>query len=121
MPVIELELPWPPSVNHYWRNVRGAMLISREGRAYRTAVLAIWLLAGRPRVEGRLSVEITAYAPDRRRRDLDNLHKAPLDALAKAGLYADDSQIDRLLTERGAVSPERPRLVVQIGPRMARA
>lgn len=117
--MIQIELPWPPSVNHYWRHVRGATLISREGRAYRTAVLAAWLQAGRPRVDGRLALTITAHAPDRRRRDLDNIAKAPLDALAKAGVYADDSQIDHLAITRGGVDPIRPRLIVHVGPSVA--
>lgn len=115
--MIELELPWPPSVNHYWRHVRGATLISREGRTYRMLVLAAWLQAGRPRVDGRLALTILAHAPDRRRRDLDNIAKAPLDALAKAGVYADDSQIDRLVITRGGVDVERPRIVIGIAVR----
>jgi crossover junction endodeoxyribonuclease RusA len=41
--------------------------------------------------------------PDRYRRDLDNVCKAMLDALGHAGVYQDDSQIDRLEIVRGAV------------------
>ena len=33
--VIELELPFPPSVNHYYRRVGPRTLISREGRRFR--------------------------------------------------------------------------------------
>ena len=29
---LELELPWPPSVNHYYRHVGPRVLISRDGR-----------------------------------------------------------------------------------------
>lgn len=39
---------------------------------------------------------IKASPPDRRARDLDNILKALLDALAHAGVYADDSEIDEL-------------------------
>lgn len=53
---------------------------------------------------GRLSVEIDAHPPDRRRRDLDNLQKPLLDALEYAGVYEDDSQIDRLVSRRCAVA-----------------
>ena len=54
---------------------------------------------------GRLRVEIEVYPPDRRKRDIDNVCKATLDALAKAGVYQDDSQIDVLLiTRMGIVS-----------------
>lgn len=123
---MELRLPWPPSVNTYWRHVpvRGGVrsLISRSGRQYRGKVAWVVLEAvseGRPAVMqrardgARLSVSIQAYPPDRRTRDLDNLPKAVLDALGHAGVYGDDSQIDRLEVERRAVA--RPgEVVVQI-------
>ena len=89
-----LTLPWPPSVNRYWRTFRGRMLISRDGREYRKAVCA--LLGKRLALPGPLGVEIIAFRPDRRRRDLDNLLKAPLDSLTSAGIWHDDSQIVRL-------------------------
>jgi crossover junction endodeoxyribonuclease RusA len=40
-----------------------------------------------------LKVEIEAWRPDKRKRDLDNLLKAVLDSLAHAGVFEDDSQI----------------------------
>ncbi|HOA75231.1 MAG TPA: RusA family crossover junction endodeoxyribonuclease [Phycisphaerae bacterium] len=95
-------LPYPPSINHYWRHFRGRMLISREGRTYRKDVCA--LLAGdgprKPPSGGRIALCMDAFPPDRRRRDLDNLQKPALDALEHAGVYEDDSQIDLLVTRR---------------------
>ena len=44
---------------------------------------------------------IEAWMPDKRVRDLDNLLKAPLDALTRAGFWVDDSQI------ADCASPER--------------
>lgn len=41
-----LEIPYPPSVNHYYRRVGNRMLISREWREYR-ATNHGWLVAGR--------------------------------------------------------------------------
>jgi crossover junction endodeoxyribonuclease RusA len=38
MEMIELTLPWPPTVNTYWRNFNGRVLISAKGREYRKAV-----------------------------------------------------------------------------------
>jgi Holliday junction resolvase RusA-like endonuclease len=41
--MIHITLPWPPSVNGYWRKWRGRMVISVEGRKYREAVIKhIW-------------------------------------------------------------------------------
>lgn len=98
-----ITLPYPPSVNHYWRHFRGRTVISREGRTFRTNVCA--LLAGgngprKPPSGGRIALCMDAFPPDRRRRDLDNLQKPTLDALQHAGVYEDDSQVDLLITRR---------------------
>ena len=98
MPLI---LPYPPTMNTYWRHVGYRTLISREGRTFRRNVCA--LLGGgrrRPPTSGRIALALDASPPDRRRRDLDNLQKPVLDALEHAGIYADDSQIDLLVTRR---------------------
>lgn len=95
-------LPWPPSLNHYWRHVttgplRGRSLISIEGKAYRRLIMAMALQYRWPRFEGvRLTVTIKASAPDNRRRDLDNIPKAVLDSLVHAKVLEDDSLIDEL-------------------------
>lgn len=94
-------------------------VLSREGRRYRASVCAA--LAGMRvvRMDGRLEVRVTVCTPDNRRRDLDNVQKALLDALAKGGAYRDDSQIDRLVVERGSVTPGGKVLVeiTQLNPR----
>lgn len=92
--VLELSLPWPPSVNHYWRSYRGMVVISEAGRKYRAAVAEqVFLqLRGKSTI-GKLKVTIEAWRPDNRRRDLDNLLKAVLDSMGHAGLYIDDSLI----------------------------
>jgi crossover junction endodeoxyribonuclease RusA len=95
-------LPWPPSMNHYWRRVGPRTLISREGRTFRTNVCAL-LGGGGPRqppAGGRIALAMDAFPPDRRRRDLDNLLKPTLDALQHGGVYEDDSQVDLLLVRR---------------------
>lgn len=86
-----ITLPWPPSVNSYWRTFRGRMIISKEGREYRQAVSK--LIQGSWRYTKSVKVVITAYRPDNRKRDLDNLLKASLDSLTYAGVWEDDSQI----------------------------
>lgn len=95
-----LTLPWPPSVNRYYRNVAGKTLISAEGRAYRTAVVNLLAENSAPLMVGDVAVEIEAFMPDRRRRDLDNLLKGLLDALTHAGLWLDDSQVADLRIRR---------------------
>jgi len=112
---ISIELPYPPSVNHYWRRVGARTLISREGRRYRERIASILALRRVQPIAGALSVRVTVHPPDRRRRDLDNAMKALLDALEHGGAYEDDSQIDHLDIRRGHVVPEG-KVVVQIEP-----
>lgn len=99
-------LAWPPSVNTYWRNVNGRTVLSREARAYRFNTGRACLEQGVPRLgQARVRVEILAYPPDRRRRDLDNLTKAILDALTFAEVFDDDEQVDELVVKRAEAVP----------------
>ena len=98
-------LPWPPSVNSYWRSPPrlGRTILSERGRAYREAavqLLMVQRLHGRL-TPGRLSIVLSAFPPDERTRDLDNLLKPVLDVLTHAGTIEDDGQFDRLTIERG--------------------
>jgi crossover junction endodeoxyribonuclease RusA len=116
--VVKVTLPYPPSVNHYWRHFRGRTVISREGRTFRASVCALLARGGshgprKPPSGGRIALAMDAFPPDRRRRDLDNLQKPVLDALQHAGVYEDDSQIDLLITRRREVVPEG-RLLVDV-------
>jgi crossover junction endodeoxyribonuclease RusA len=115
--VITLRLPYPPSVNTIWRRVGNKTLLSAQGRAYRQEV-GVMVREQTPAaargLSGRLRVTIHVHAPDRRARDLDNVPKAIHDALTHAGLWVDDSQIDRLLIERCNNFPPSGAVVVVV-------
>jgi crossover junction endodeoxyribonuclease RusA len=107
---MEITLPYPPSVNRYWRSIgRGRVIISREGRSYRREVG--YIVVDRhdgelpEPTEARLKVTIKAFMPDRRRRDLDNVLKATLDSLQNGGIFKDDEQIDDLRIIRSGIEP----------------
>lgn len=115
--MLELELPYPPSVNHYWRHYRGRTVISRNGLRFRDQVRAILTGMGVKPLAGKLAVRIEVFPPDRRRRDLDNLLKALGDALEHGGAFHDDSQIVWLLIEKATVAAESGKVVVRIRER----
>lgn len=99
--MLHFELPWPPSINHYWRHTKNGHYISNEGKEYRQIVFFHALKhRGTFDKDCRLTISIDAYPPDKRKRDLDNVLKSLLDALQHAGVYQDDSQIDRLSISR---------------------
>jgi len=97
---MRLELPWPPSVNHYWRYVvRGKRIvvhISKEGQSYRRNVEAALFGNKIDTFEGPLRITIVLRPPDRRRRDLDNCLKALLDAMEHCRVFLNDSQVWQL-------------------------
>ena len=94
---LEATLPWPPSVNHYWAaRGNGRYLAPHAQRWHKEAwaiLRATW--RGKP-MQGEVAVLLVLHPPDRRRRDLDNLLKAVLDALVHAGVLQDDSQVAEL-------------------------
>lgn len=93
---IQLLLPFPPSVNHYWGQSGKHRFISKRGKDFRVAVAEACVDNNVQALEGRLAVHVALFPPDRRARDLDNTLKALLDACEHAGCYESDSQIDEL-------------------------
>ncbi len=96
---MKLSLPFPPSVNRYWRRTGSRFYVCEAGVQYRkdvrkAAVMALGFVY--EPIREPVSLLIHAYPPDKRRRDLDNLLKAAGDSLEYARLLIDDSQIDDL-------------------------
>lgn len=94
-----LTLPYPPTVNHYWKHTKsGVHYVTTQGKAYQQAVKI--LSQNAPHFAGKVAVNISIYPPDNRRRDIDNIFKALLDALVKAEVIQDDSLIVKLMAEK---------------------
>jgi crossover junction endodeoxyribonuclease RusA len=87
---LEVKLPWPPSVNHYWKARGSRRFISPIAKAWLDEAILL-LRAARVRFDGPVKVSMFLSPPDRRRRDGDNLEKAVMDSLVKAGVIQDDS------------------------------
>lgn len=102
---VALTLPWPPSTNHTWRKGRGRVFVSTKTKTFRMAVASIVMASRMARpITGALEVRVTLCPPDMRRRDEDNFAgKALFDAMTRAGVWLDDSQIRRKIVEWGDV------------------
>ena len=89
-------LPLPPSVNNLFSG-RTKRFPSKRYKAWREE--AGWALAAQrplPSFTEPVEVTLSIGRPDRRKRDLDNLFKAPIDLLVEFGVLADDHLIHRL-------------------------
>ena len=103
--MISLTLPFPPSVNAAYRAVRNPKtggvrnVKSRALREFEREAGKAATAAGAKRgsvPEGAaLSLTLLMFVPDRRKRDIDNLCKASIDAL-KHALGFDDSRVAEL-------------------------
>jgi Holliday junction resolvase RusA-like endonuclease len=115
--MIELTLPWPPSVNNYKKV--GAVIRTKNDKIYQKRVNTnetktfYWNVYQAIKKimppEGfeffhsetiALDVYIRLHPPYNRRYDVDNRLKVLLDSLTRCRVWADDSQIHRLLVEK---------------------
>ena len=92
-PDLTIVLPFPPSVNGYWRHAiigkSVRTLISAAGREFKRKVakaVRIQLGGQLEPIRGHCRLYVALHAPDRRRRDVDNYAKALLDSLTEAGV-----------------------------------
>lgn len=90
--MLKIEIPFPPSMNRLWRASKGGG-VYRSPEYARWKEQACWVIASQSRSErlrGPFKLTMLVVPPDKRHRDLDNLLKASLDALAGAGVIAND-------------------------------
>lgn len=124
--MIELILPYPPSVNRY-KNI-GRIVTSKKGKIYQKRhnspetvafYYQVYMLsranASKFFTDGtmRLQVTLTVRPPDNRRSDIDNRIKITLDSLERSGIIVNDYQIARLIVQRESII-EGGQLLVQI-------
>lgn len=89
--MIELRISRPPSANRLWRYSEGRVHKSAEYRTWLATVQwEIFSQIKKQTIEGPFKMTLAAQRPDRRRRDIDNLIKPTLDALAHAKVIEDD-------------------------------
>lgn len=126
----KLELPWPPSLNHYKKV--GRIVKTKTGKLYQqrkntihtekfyfdTYILSKngmpseWLkFASRDDIS--YDVHVSLHPPSEKRYDLDNRLKVLFDGLVRAKVIKDDSQIIRLHVEKCSII-EHGKVIVTI-------
>lgn len=96
---ITLRLPWAPSANVIWRNLKnGAVYLSPQYRTFLNDAYCAYLEQGKPRVASGelLQVSLKLFPPHKRPYDVDNRIKPTLDALTKLGFWVDDRYVRKI-------------------------
>ena len=91
-PYATINLPFPvPLRACFLKSKGGSGIPSKRYAAYGREATGMILEQGAPKVSGPVRVEISLCAPDRRRRDGDNLMKCLFDTLVRNRVIEDDS------------------------------
>jgi len=103
---LNLTLPFPVSVNSYYRAIlRGKFctsILSAKGREYKQRVANLISDSQRQPTDKPVMVIIKLYPPTKRKYDVDNMLKSLLDSLIGIA-YDDDSQIQCLAISKEEV------------------
>lgn len=97
-----LLLPFPPSVNNLFANnprTRGRFPSKAYTAWQDEARHALLEQAPLPAIKGPYNATYTFGRPDKRRRDLGNLLKAPEDALVAHGIIEDDTLAQQIILQ----------------------
>ncbi len=96
MNTLSFQLPWPPSINHYYGRAQRHVFLKEAGRLYRAKAGVEFARLGWPRINGHVRVHLLLSPPDRRVRDIDNIRKAVYDAIS-------DRRKGKALLHRGII------------------
>jgi Holliday junction resolvase RusA-like endonuclease len=126
--MIELVLPYPPSINDYKKV--GRIAVTKKGKFYQKRFNSpetnafyyqVFMLtrsqASKFIQDSTISLEVTIWVhpPDNHRADIDNRIKVTLDSLQRAKVIPDDYQISRLVVERKDII-KHGQIIVRIKP-----
>lgn len=88
----------PPSVNHYW--IKGRNNTNRLSKRALHFIEVLKRFIPAINYHGRVKVIVEYSPPDNKIRDIDNILKPCLDALAKGQLIEDDNQVHELSVKK---------------------
>lgn len=91
-PAIQFALPFPVPLHAcFVKSKGGSGIPSKRYKAYAAEATAMLYQQGRPRMSGPVDIKFSLTAPDRRKRDGDNLFKCLMDTLVNNGVIEDDN------------------------------
>ncbi len=110
-----LTLPMPPSTNGLFVNGKYRRTISQKYEAWRNEALVEVLRQKPPPIKGEVLVSMEFEDPKTKRRtDLDNRLKAPIDLLVYFGIIEkDDNSIVREVRAKWSAEVEGVRITIQ--------
>jgi len=111
MKMIELTLPYPPTLNNMFITRGRFRVLSPKARAYKEEVIKLAQIARIKPIDGNVSVAMDIYRP-RKVGDIDNLTKCAFDSL-KGLAWHDDKQVVELHLFRFD-DKDNPRLELRI-------
>lgn len=123
MTTYELELPFPPTLNHYRIPVKHPtknycyLITAPEGKAYKAAIKRA--IKNPPKIQYNVHLSITFFPKTKAKFDIDNFLKALLDGLTEAGVWEDDSLVQSLYAEKGE-AVKGGKVFVEITPKSKR-
>lgn len=123
---MKIVLPYPVSANRYWRTfaykakgtgkARSVTAVSDEAKSYKAECGWRAKAAGvRSPLLGPVELRFRLVPANRVCMDLDNALKVSIDAL-KGVMFADDSQVYRIVAERADPDPTGAKLEVEVLP-----
>ena len=121
--MFEIKIPYPPSVNHYYRRTEGKRLaLTDNAKKFRREVCSrtFEICFASKKYKNLLPfsepvfVKLQIWPPDKRKRDQDNLLKATFDSLVKAGIILDDRLIKETWITTFDPEPSDPAVLVLI-------
>lgn len=107
---------FPPSANSIWRNARGKTYLSLEYKSFLQSVVncCAETLTKHWETDAQYVVYIELHPSTRRKYDVDNRIKPVLDALTKAGVWDDDSQVVQVTAMKDSVQKSSPCAIVTV-------
>ena len=100
MDILRFELPYPPSINHYYVHTARGVKLGDKGQSYRRDAFYLLTPFRGKCQDKKIAVTINVFPPDKRKRDIDNILKCLLDAMEHANVYENDNNIDMLTVIR---------------------